>query len=675
MRASLAVLLFATIVSAAEAPPPEAFRVLAEEPAGPRVTPFLQYQLDRAWRQDDKRLAAFAALRSEAELLAKQKAMRAALLDLIGGLPSFRTPLNPRITGSVPMSGYRIEKVIFESQPGLHVTALLYVPDGPVARRPAVLLPCGHAPDGKSFKNYQEIAGQLVARGYVVLSWDPVGQGERSQFWDAAKQASRYNLVCGEHAVLGSLACLAGSTLNRHEVWDGMRAVDYLLTRPEVDPARLSITGTSGGGLQTAWIAALDERIAVVAPSCYVTALPMRMANRIFEDPDSDGEQDPAGLVSSGIDHPGLLALVYPRPLIIASAIRDFVPIEGARRTYREMAALYGRFGKADRLAFTQGYHAHSYSPENRLAAFAFLDRFNGLPVRDSLAAVTLLEPKDLRCTPTGQVRVDLPGRSLLEVIRDDAKTRPRRTARDFQAAYGGAEYPGVADWPVVPERAERSSRGVIAWKQIGTSTAGTIRIERYRLTHSGSLTMPLLRIYSDGASHDTAVLDLALDGKVGPDSWSEVVKLVEAGHDVLSFDTRGAGETRMRYKAESIDDPTLVTASEAEAYTNPLSGVLANQAYNGLLSGRPQLFEMIEDVEIVTRFAREALHAKTLQLVPRGDAALFAEAAAAALRGLSVRGGGSGAFSWAQAVATLRETWPIQYLFPDGAAFDLSKP
>lgn len=674
MKSSLLFLLFATAASA-QAPPPEAFRVLPEPPEGARVTPYLQYQLDRAWRQDDARLAAFAALRTEAELVAKQKAMRAALLELIGGLPAVRTPLNARLTGSVPMAGYRIDKVIFESQPGLHVTALLYVPAGPVARRPAVLLPCGHAPDGKSFKNYQEIAGQLVARGYVVLSWDPVGQGERSQFWDAAKGASRYNLVCGEHAVLGGLACLAGSTLNRHEVWDGMRALDYLLTRPEVDPARISITGTSGGGLQSAWIGALDERIAVVAPSCYVTALPMRMANRIFEDPDSDGEQDPAGLVSSGIDHPGLLALVYPRPLIIASAIKDFVPIEGARRTYRELAALYGRFGKADRLGFTQGYHGHAYSPENRLAAFAFLDRFNGLPVHDSLATVTLLDAKELRCTPTGQVRLDLPGRSLPELLREDARARPKRTAREFRAAYAGAEYPGVADWPVVPESHERSSRGVIAWKLVGATKAGDVHIERYRLSHSGSLQIPLLRIYSEGASHEQAVLDLALEGKVGPEGWGEIVKLVEAGHDVLSFDTRGIGETRMRYKAESIDDPTLVTSSEAVAYTNPLSGVLANQAYNGLLSGRPHLFEMIEDVEIVARFAREALHAKTLSLAPRGDAALFADAAAAALPGLSVRGGTSGAFGWAQALATLRETWPVQYLFPDGAAFDLSKP
>ena len=99
-----------------------------------------------------------------------------------------------------------------------------------------------------------------------MICWDPVGQGERSQFWDASRGRSRYNLICGEHAVLGNLAYLAGANLARWEVWDGMRALDYLLTRPEVDPARISITGTSGGGFQAAIIAALDPRIRVAAP-------------------------------------------------------------------------------------------------------------------------------------------------------------------------------------------------------------------------------------------------------------------------------------------------------------------------------------------------------------------------------------------------------------------------
>jgi len=228
-----------------------AILLLGAAPEGPRITPYLRHQLDQAWAQDDARRERFAAVRSEADLITLQGELRLKVLDLIGGLPAERTPLNARMVGTIAGDGYRVEKIVFESVPGFHVTALLYVPGGAPGPKPAVLLACGHSPAGKAYAPYQEIAIRLVRRGYVVLCWDPVGQGERSQFWDAARGHSRYNLVCGEHAVLGNLAVLAGASLLRWEVWDGMRAVDYLLTRSEVDGRRISITGTSGGDLCT----------------------------------------------------------------------------------------------------------------------------------------------------------------------------------------------------------------------------------------------------------------------------------------------------------------------------------------------------------------------------------------------------------------------------------------
>src|SRR3981189_2468276 len=181
---------------------------------------------------------------------------------------------------------------------------------------------------------------------------------------------------------MGNLAYLAGANLARWEIWDGIRAVDYLLTRPEVDGERISITGTSGGGFQAALIAALDERIKVAVPSCYISALPMRINNRIFADPDSDPEQDLYGMISNGVDHAGLLLLMYPRPVLVASAVLDFFPIEGAGRTFRETQRLYEKFGRANRITMIEGYHKHEYSVENQEAALDFLDRFNRMPVR-----------------------------------------------------------------------------------------------------------------------------------------------------------------------------------------------------------------------------------------------------------------------------------------------------
>jgi dienelactone hydrolase len=654
-------------LAATETPPPGAFQLLPHPPEpGARITPYLQSQLDLAWDQDARRYAAFASVRTEAELLELRAGIRGRLLDALGGLPTERTPLNAHVVATIQGHGYRIEKLVFESLPGLHVTALVYVPDAPAGRKPGVLVACGHSPDGKSFKNYQELSGELAQRGYVVICWDPVGQGERSQFWDAAFGRSRYNLVCGEHAVLGNLACLAGTSLNRYQVWDGMRALDYLLTRPDVDAQRIAVTGTSGGGQQAAYLGALDERISVVAPSCFVTSLPMRMANRIFEDPDSDPEQDPPGLVAEGIDHPGLLLQVYPRPLIVAAAVKDFVPIEGARRTVRELSDLYRRFGHSDRIEIAQGYHTHTFSPENRRAVFAFLDRFNRLPARDALDPVEILEPGALRCTPSGQVRLDLAGRSLPEVIRDEWRARRPVPAPRLAALYRGPGQTDVREWPVVPFTSP-AGEGTVAWEAAGGSTADGARIDRYWL-HHGALAIPLLHVHRPGAVGDATVIDLGLHGKVGVADWPEVVRLLDEGDDVLSFDLRGVGETRMRYRAESIDDPGLAALDEPSAYEDPLSGVLANHVYNAQLTGRPYFLQMIEDVEIVVRFARDGLGARRIQVRARGDAMALAEAASEVLDGVALRPGGGPGFRWSVAVEKMQEVWPIQYLLPRGA-------
>jgi dienelactone hydrolase len=657
---------------AAEAAPPdvptaEMLRVLEPVPEGPRVTPYLRHQLDRAWTQDERRRATFAAVRTESDARRLQAQLRRALLDVIGGLPSEKTPLNARVLGEVPRDGYRILKVVFESLPGVHVPALLYLPDAPAGPKPAVLVPCGHSPLGKAFANYQEISARLAKRGYVVLCWDPVGQGERSQFWDAARGRSRYNLVCGEHAVLGNLATLAGASIARWMAWDGIRALDYLLTRPEVDGRRISITGTSGGGFQSLYIGALDERIGVVAPSCFVTALPMRMANRIFEDPDSDPEQDPAGLVSDGIDHAGLMLLAWPRPMHVAAAVKDFFPIEGTRKTVRELSAFYTLVQAPARLALAEGYHGHAYSPENQESAFAFLDRFNGLPARAGLPAVETVAPESLRCAPSGQVLLDFGGRALTEVIREHYRGQRGRAAPTLRALYRPAGETGIASWPVVADDGT-PPLGRIAWERMGSSSLGDATIERFRLRHSERLTVPLLRVRGPGLPRASLLL-FGFEGKLRPQDWPAVAARLAEGYEVLAFDPRALGENRMRYKATSIDDPELAAMDDDEAYLSPISGVLANHVYNALLTGRPYFFEVIEDAEVVARFAREKLGAERLAVEGRGEARALAAAIAKVLPGVTaLEPAGDGAFRWSDAVEQMRESWPIAYLVPGGA-------
>jgi Prolyl oligopeptidase family len=503
-----------------------------------------------------------------------------------------------------------------------------------------------------------------------VISWDPVGQGERSQFWDAATGKSRYSLICGEHAVMGNLAYLAGTNLARWEIWDGIRAVDYLLTRPEVDGERISITGTSGGGFQAAFIAALDERVKVAVPSCYISALPMRISNRIFADPDSDPEQDLFGMISNGVDHPGLLLLMYPRPVMVAAAVLDFFPIEGTRKSVREVRRLYERFDHGERIALAEGYHLHQFSLENQEAALNFLDHFNQMPARRGLPSVKELEGKGLQCTETGQVMLEFgDAKSLTTVIReyyDEHRTKPKRS---LAKEYYGNRYSGVKDWHVSEYRGAAAGPGEITWEASGRWGAGGVSIDRYILRHSELLEMPLLHIHKTVGEKRTVLLWFSENGKATTADWPEIKKYLDEGYDIVSFDFRGLGENRMAYTAVSADDPTLGALDFDHAYVNSISGVLANHVYNSLLTGRPYFLQMMEDAEIAGRFALEKLGTKVEAVTAPGVGYTLASAIAETLPGVELLARSDVQVSkWSQIVEQKRETWPIQCLLPSGA-------
>ncbi len=489
--------LFSVGVMGEEPPPQEAFIVYEHSPVpGKRITPYLQYQVETAWRQDASRMSRLSSIRNETNFFQLQRELRQKLLDMIGGLPIQKTSLNSQITGTIQQEGYRIEKLIFESLPGFHVTALVYVPDKPETPKPAVLVACGHSAIGKAYHVYQRICARLARRGYVVLCWDPVGQGERSQFWDKENDKSRYNLVCGEHAILGNLSNLAGANLIRWMIWDGMRALDYLLTRPDVDNTRISITGTSGGGTQSSHIGALDRRIGVVAPSCYISALPMRMNNRIFEDPDTDPEQDIYRMISAGIDHSGLLLLTYPRALIVCAAVEDIFPIEGTRKTFRETASIYRMFNIPERISITEGYHGHLYSDYNQEAAFDFMDHFNNMPVHKGLDSTKVFTEEELHCTRSGQVLVDFnDGKTLMGIIKQYYLKRKNTISIALDELYYEDYYPGINNWPVINYEGKHLLNK-ITWEATESTEFDGLVIDRYILRHSHYLTIPLIHIH-----------------------------------------------------------------------------------------------------------------------------------------------------------------------------------
>lgn len=655
-------------------PPAEAFRVLSPLGAeAPQITPYLQYQTALAWRQDELRQARWAQVKSTEDLARLQSQIRQSVLEMIGGLPQQKTPLHATITGKVRGGDFHVEKLVFQSLPGVYVTALVYVPEDGRKTHPAVLVAAGHSPKGKIY--YQAICERLVQRGYVVLSWDPIGQGERSQYWDAKASKSRYNLICAEHAVMGNLAYLSGANLARWEVWDGMRAVDYLLTRPDVDGQRISLTGTSGGGFQTALLGALDERIKVIIPSCYITALPMRIHNRIFVDPDSDPEQDLFGSISNGVDHAGLLLLMYPRAVMVATATLDFFPIQGSHKSYTEVHAFYQRFGHADKIDFAESYNTHQYSLKNQETAFEFLDHFNGMPLHHGLAPVTEFSDAALQCTKSGQLLVDYPSaRSFAQVIKQYYEEAAPRNHITMADVYGKEKNPNVLSWKV-GSYTGLSAPGQLQWEEVGTTAVGKMHIDRYVLHHSTYLKMPLLYFHADRSASKGKVLWFSLNGKTTQKDWPQIVKLIEEGYEVFSFDFRGLGETRMNYRVKSEDDPALALADFDLAYINPLSSVLADYVYNSLLTGRPYFLQMMDDIQIAALFAKsgptQSATAQTPLRLAAGDdvaytlATRFSEVAPDAK---VMPAPNASILSWSALASQAQEKWPIAFLMPSGA-------
>ena len=273
---------------------------------------------------------------------------------------------------------------------------------------------------------------------------------------------------------------------------------------------------------------------------------------------------------------------------------------------------MYSQFNHADRIAMAEGYHDHQFSPENQQAAIAFLDHFNGLPARHEPIAVKELDEKSLQCTRSGQVMVDFPNaRSIMDEIRDYYRGQKGKTASSLKDLYFSALYPNIRGWNVAEFQGAIPGFTEIRWEKTGSSEFADVTIEKYVLHHSRVLELPLLYIHKSTGTRQNTVLWLGEKGKATSEDWANISKYLEQGLDVISFDPRGMGETRMPYKAVSPDDPALAQLDFDHAYVNPLSGVLADYGYNALLTGRPYLLQMIEDAEIVTRFFKGAINPK----------------------------------------------------------------
>src|SRR5579872_3900241 len=302
----------------------------------------------------DKRAREVAGLHTLDDLARRRAYLREVMVRDLGGFPD-RTPLNARVTGTLDRGDYRIEKIIFESQPRFYVTANLYVPKTGQPPYPAVLYPLGHELGAKSHTAWQITLASLAKKGYVALAWDPIGQGERIQMYDEDFEDSKVRASTTEHTIQGIQCLLIGDHIARYTIWDGMRALDYLLSRPEVDSTRIACTGNSGGGTHTAYLSALDDRIKVAMPSCYITSW-----RRLLESlGPQDAEQCLPPWIGQGLDHGDFVLAFAPKPFLILSGIRDFFPINGARETYQEEQHVYSVMGAPDKLRQFEADNGH----------------------------------------------------------------------------------------------------------------------------------------------------------------------------------------------------------------------------------------------------------------------------------------------------------------------------
>lgn len=518
------------------------------QPKNQLLTAFVRSASASVFAEREQR---FEELIEHGQLREWQQQLRATFARNLGGFPD-RTPLNAQTVAVIEGDDYRIEKVIYESRPNFHVTALLYLPRSQ-APFPAVLLPCGHSPNGKAAGAYQRAARILVSHGMAVLCYDPIGQGERKQILKTNEQGERTPAgefgATQEHTICGIAPILLGQSLASYRIWDGMRGIDYLHSRPDIDRDRIGCTGNSGGGLMTSYLVSLDERIAAAAPGCFITTT--RRKN-ISPGP-GDAEQNYFRQITDGPDHADYIMMAAPRPVLICSATQDFVPIEGTWESFRQAKRFYTQLGFPERVDLVETNAKHGFSQPLRQGVAQWMQRWlRGVDEPVVETPVETHSDEQLQCTPAGQVLLLEGERSVLDLFQQRlAVSAPNRmrwrqlevderrdeirqlialrsTADDFQ--------PAPAD-----RRADPRTR----IQNTGYIDRRSYRIERLVLRSVDGFPVPGL-LFATARPAKYATLYLHSQGKhvdAGPDG--PIASLVADGHMVLAVDLRGYGETQ----------------------------------------------------------------------------------------------------------------------------------
>ena len=561
----------------------------AQQPEDLSVNPYWTYNgdmsnalyqtiYDHAAEQIKERWSFVGSLKSKSEWEERQTKTKKILAEIMGEFPE-KTPLNPVVTGTLKGDGFTVEKLYFESRPGYYVTGALFLP-AKAGKLPAILYVCGHTNDG--FKGYQRNALNYVKKGFVVLAIDPIGQGERIQYLG---QNGRSQVGADtEHSYPGTQAFVSGLSAAHYFTWDGVRAVDYLISRKEVDPARIGITGRSGGGTQSAMIAAVDDRILASAPECYITTFDKLMRSAGPQ----DAEQNWIYALKKGFDESDFIEVRAPKPTLLVFTTRDHnFSVQGARDVYNEAKKAYIAFGAPENLTKTEDDAGHSSTPKNNLALHAFFQKHLNNPGDPKIEDVKLFSEEELRVTPTGQMLTSLKAPETMfsmnvkysEEVLKKLQSEKQSDAYFYDDISCKAKSLSGYVEPILSRDYIFSGRH---WR-------GDISVEKYLLKGSGNYYIPVLRL-SSGQRNGKTILLMDDNGKASAaekDGFAE--KFVQKGYQVILPDMNGYGELGGGYK-------------KGDAI---IKGIPLNVWYAGLLTHKSPLAIRVEDTKIIVDFIK----------------------------------------------------------------------
>ncbi len=478
-----------------------------------------------------RRAKEIEAIKTPEQIKERQAWLRDYFFESLGGFPT-RTPLNATIVETIEGDGFTIEKILFESQPNHYVSAMLFLPASKPPY-PGVLVPCGHSANGKAYDSYQRVCMLLALNGMAALIYDPIDQGEHYQLLDE----NGAPLIGGTlgHTMTGIGSMLVGRNTATFRIWDGVRALDYLCSRNDIDPRRIGCTGNSGGGTLTSYLMALDDRIAVAAPSCYLSTLSMV--------PPQDSEQDIYGQIAMGMDHADYIHMRAPKPTLLCAATRDFFPIEGTWKAFREAKRFYTIMGHPQKIEIAEANEEHGFTKPLRQAAAQWMKRW--LVGEDE----TIIEPDDLKplseeetyCAPGGQVMNIKGAKSVYDLNRDinERLAKQRKilweNATQDAARNSVRQIAGVLPLdhlaePEIDEVRSEENDGVTV-TQLILQPEPTLFLPAVKYEPKKISADPVLIVHGEGKNSD-AVYEMAQQ-KLGEERV------------VLALDPRGVGETK----------------------------------------------------------------------------------------------------------------------------------